>query len=214
MTTKVRSSKPYHHGALRQALIGEAMEALEKEGLDGLSLRGLAASAGVSKTAPYRHFADKHELLVTLAAEGFRELADVLEAAALGAPAADHATPDAKPAGIPDGPTRGIRMLFRAYLQFARTRPALYQLMVSRLGFSLHSESCRINSGRAFQCLVRAVENAQKAGWRSERNTMAVVLSLWAEVHGWALLLIEDLLPPEAVGPNADTAGMAEALLD
>jgi len=204
--TKVRADKPYHHGALRQALIGEAMDALEKEGLEGLSLRGLAASAGVSKTAPYRHFADKHELLVTLAAEGFRELADVLEAAVPAVTDAGHAALD--------GPTGGIRLLFRAYLEFARARPALYQLMVSRLGFSLHSESCRINSGRAFQCLVRAVENAQKAGWRAAQNTMALVLSLWAEVHGWALLLIDELLPPDAAGPNADISKMTEALLD
>ena len=49
-----------------------------------MSLRGLAACAGVSKTAPYRHFANKGELLVTLAAEGFGALADELEAALRG----------------------------------------------------------------------------------------------------------------------------------
>ena len=203
----MKVKKRYHHGALRQALVGEAMEALEKDGLDGLSLRGLAASAGVSKTAPYRHFADKHELLVTLAAEGFRELADTLEAVVpvSGAPAE----------GSTDGgPTGPIRRLFRAYLQFARARPALYQLMVSRLGFSLHSESCRINSGRALSCLVRAVENAQKEGWRAAQETTTVVFSLWAQVHGWALLLIEDLLPPDLGAPTEDISRLTEALLD
>ncbi len=197
---KVR--KPYHHGALRQALISEAFKALETEGVEGVTLRGLAASAGVSKTAPYRHFEDKHALLVTLAAEGFRQLADALEQALRApAPAASEAT-------------GAIRSLLRAYLDFARSRPALYRLMVSRLGFSLHSESCRINSERAFSCLVQAVDNAQRSGWRAGQDAMSLVLSLWAEVHGWAGLLIDELLPGEfKATPEAVTVA-TEALLD
>ncbi len=198
----MRARKPYHHGALRQALIDEAFKALETEGVEGLSLRGLAASAGVSKTAPYRHFEDKHALLVALAAEGFRLLADVLEQA-LQAPAATESVA-----------TGAIRSLFRAYLEFARSRPSLYRLMVSRLGFSLHSESCRINSGRAFSCLVRAVDAAQKSGWREGQDASGLVLSLWAEVHGWAGLLIDELLPEGfKATPEAVTAA-TEALLD
>jgi AcrR family transcriptional regulator len=176
--------KRYHHGALRQAIVEEAFRVLEKEGLEALSLRGLAASAGVSKTAPYRHFADKHELLVTLAAEGFAALADLLEASL--AKVADESPGDA---------TAGARALSRAYLQFALSRPALYRLMFSRLGFSLHSEKCRINSERALGCLIQAVRRAQARGWRSDQDGNALVLSLWAEVHGWAGLLIDDLVP-------------------
>ena len=178
----MRVKKRYHHGALRQTIVDEAFKALERDGLEALSLRGLAASAGVSKTAPYRHFADKHGLLVTLAAEGFGALAGLLEGALAGADG-------------PGGATAGVRALFRAYLQFARSRPELYKLMFSRLGFSLHSETCRINSERAFHCLVRAVRQAQERGWRADRETGALVLSLWAEVHGWAGLLNDDLVP-------------------
>ena len=54
----------YHHGHLREELIRRGLNALEQEGAEALSLRALAESAGVSKTAPYRHFKDKEEFLL------------------------------------------------------------------------------------------------------------------------------------------------------
>ena len=145
----VSPDRPYHHGSLKAALLVQAMDDIEVLGLEGLSLRGLAERAGVSKTAPYRHFADRRDLLVSLAAEGFGLLADALELVPLPA--------DAEP-------TAALRALFRAYVDFARARPALYKLMISRLGYELHSEECRRNSERALACLVRAVGDAQAEG--------------------------------------------------
>jgi AcrR family transcriptional regulator len=172
----------YHHGALREALLAEAMTSLEKDGIQGLSLRGLAEAAGVSKTAPYRHFASKRDLLVTLSAEGFREFADRLGES------------QAAPAG-PGDPLVGVRALSEAYLAFAKKHPALYRLMFSRLGYSLHSESCRLNSERALATLFETVRQAQEAGWRQQQEGRALAFSVWASVHGWASLLIDGLLP-------------------
>jgi AcrR family transcriptional regulator len=189
----------YHHGALKETLLAEALHDLETEGLEGVSLRRLAESAGVSKTAPYRHFADKRELLVAIAADGFRLLAEKLESA---------------PQGENGDTLEGIRSLFRAYMAFARERPALYKLMISRLGYELHSEACRLNSERALGCLVRAVQAAQAAGWRSDKEGMALVLSLWASVHGWATLIIDGLLPPGTIAEGDDWLRFAQVLLD
>jgi AcrR family transcriptional regulator len=193
----VGSKDTYHHGALKDALIAEALEALEKEGLASLSLRGLAEAAGVSKTAPYRHFPSKRDLLVALAAEGFREFADRLEASAAGA--AD------------DEPLAGVRALSRAYLDFAKTRPALYHLMFSPLGYSLHSEACRLNSERALSVLFQVVQRAQEAGWRAGQDGRSLALAVWAGVHGWASLLIDGLLPEGVVpggGPLPDVTDL------
>jgi AcrR family transcriptional regulator len=157
----------------------------------------------VSKTAPYRHFSDKRDLLVSVAAEGFRELADALEAALA----------SSSEAGESADVLQGIRSLIRAYVGFARARPALYRLMFSRLGYSLHSESCRQNSMRALNCLTRSVARAQESGWRAGQEQRGVVLSLWAAVHGWAGLLIDGLLPSELVGEGEDWFRFAETLL-
>ncbi len=189
----------YHHGALRQALLAEAFKVLEKEGLGGLSLRGIAEATGVSKTAPYRHFADKQALLSTLASEGFRLLADALEGAKTGLP----------------GPTpqKTVLALCSAYVEFGRARPELYRLMFSSFGYALHSESCARNSARAMACLVGTVQEAQAGGWRTESEPRALVLSLWAEVHGWTGLLIDGLIPPELAPVDGAWLGLAETFL-
>jgi len=204
------STKPYHHGALKAALLSRAMEDIEVVGLEGLSLRRLAERSGVSKTAPYRHFKDKRDLLVHLAAEGFGMLADALEAggAAGAAPLAANAGP------VPEAdPTAALRALLRAYVDFARARPALYKLMISRLGYELHSEECRRNSERALGSLFRAVGEAQRLGWRAGQDGEALGLSLWASAHGWASLLIDELLPQETAAQGADWLQLARALL-
>jgi AcrR family transcriptional regulator len=200
----------YHHGALKQALVDRAFRVLERDGLDSLSLRGLAEASGVSKTAPYRHFADKRDLLVTLAAEGFRELAETLEEALH-----EHqGVPDGGTVPEPPGTTREIRALYRAYGQFALRRPALYRLMFSRLGFGLHSESCRINSRRALGCLALATRAAQAAGWRSNQDPGSLIISLWASIHGWVGLLIDDLLPEDMGVTKENWLSGTESLLD
>ena len=64
----------YHHGDLRRAMVHEAVRTIQAEGAAALTLRGVGARLGVSRTALYRHFADKQALLDEVAAEGFRML--------------------------------------------------------------------------------------------------------------------------------------------
>jgi AcrR family transcriptional regulator len=104
--------KPYHHGDLRDALINLAVEALEREGPEALSLRGLATRAGVSGMAPYRHFADKAALLAAAARRGFADLRERL--------------------AFVDDPTEPKKALVAfgvVYVRFACERPGLFRLM-------------------------------------------------------------------------------------
>lgn len=71
----------YHHGDLRAACLRAARELLEEDGSAALSLRAVARRAGVSATAPYRHYADRDALVSAVAAQGYRELAEQLVAA-------------------------------------------------------------------------------------------------------------------------------------
>jgi AcrR family transcriptional regulator len=103
----------YHHGDLANALTEAALKIVEGEGADALSLRDLASSLGVSRAAPYRHFADRDALLAAVAAQGFEALADIYEAA--------HARAGA-------GTTR-LRRGMRDYMGFAWSRPGLHRLM-------------------------------------------------------------------------------------
>src|SRR3954469_7536348 len=77
------STRPYHHGNLRPALLEAAERALARG--DELSLRSLAREVGVSHAAPRRHFADKQALLDALAEDGFERLGSEMRDAIAGA---------------------------------------------------------------------------------------------------------------------------------
>src|SRR5580765_68802 len=73
-----KPARPYHHGNLRRGLLDEALATIRAEGVDALTLREIGARLGVSRTALYRHFADKRALLAAVATEGFRTLREQL----------------------------------------------------------------------------------------------------------------------------------------
>jgi len=100
------TSRSYHHGDLRAALLAAAGEVLEKQGLASLSLREVARRAGVSHNAPYRHFPDRDSLLAALAAQGFEQFGDALE-------------------------KRPRREMGEAYVEFALEHPQRFRLMFS-----------------------------------------------------------------------------------
>src|SRR4051795_3861362 len=74
MNTPETEERPYHHGDLRRAIVKAALEILRETQSLEFSLRELARRAGVSHNAPYKHFADKRELLAAVSAAGFETL--------------------------------------------------------------------------------------------------------------------------------------------
>ena len=78
LTSSVAQTR-YHHGDLRNALLKAAETLLVEKGAATLSLREVAKVAGVSHTAPYRHFKGKAELLQALAQSGFEQLKQALQ---------------------------------------------------------------------------------------------------------------------------------------
>jgi AcrR family transcriptional regulator len=73
---------PYHRSNLPNALRAAARAILEEAGPDGVGLRETARRVGVSATAAFRHFDDAEDLLASVAAEGFRELAAAMKTGA------------------------------------------------------------------------------------------------------------------------------------
>ncbi|CAM3379053.1 TetR/AcrR family transcriptional regulator [Mycobacterium intermedium] len=78
-----------------------------------MTLREVGARSGVSRSAAYRHFADKESLLTVLAVNAWTELGDVLEALVNG----------------DDSPAQSLRTALLSLIDMGRTRPHLYRLM-------------------------------------------------------------------------------------
>src|ERR1700730_4303788 len=105
--------RPYHHGDLRHAVVVAALEILSETQSLEFSLRELARRAGVSHNAPYKHFADKRELLAAVSAVGFEQLAKRLTSAMQG-----QTSPRAR-----------LFAIARDYVRHGVENPALYRLM-------------------------------------------------------------------------------------
>jgi AcrR family transcriptional regulator len=175
--------RSYHHGDLRQALLRSAVEILSEAGVAGLSLRAAARRAGVSAMAPYRHFADKEDLLAAVAESGFRELVGRLTAAA--SAAAD--------------PRAGLQALGVAYVLFAREEPSLFRLMFGPAIEQKSAHPTLDDAGSAcFEILRQAVAAAQF--FDRDRNVEDVSLACWSLVHGLASLIVDGRLAEGAAG--------------
>ncbi len=177
--TPPRSAARYHHGDLRRELMRHAHQLLNEKGADELSLRDLARAAGVSQSAPFRHFENKGALLRELAEDGFAELEEKMKAAAA-------ASPDA---------TSGLQALGSAYLEIAATRPHFFRMMFSAdLGPSRVHEgiyrACDRVYGRLRALLVEGQEQgAFRAGDPDEQS-----LLVWSLMHGYSMLCIDGRL--------------------
>jgi AcrR family transcriptional regulator len=172
--------RSYHHGNLRRALIDEALAIIRDEGVDGLTLREIGARVGVSRTALYRHFADKQALLTAVATEGFRMLREALVAAW-------------EDGGR--GPL-GSRAMGVAYVRFAVANPSHYRVMFSRFVEPQPQEpALAAEAEGAFQALVDAVAALQRDGLLRDDDTTLMARFVWAVVHGVAMLAIDGQLP-------------------
>ena len=109
----VGKDAPYHHGALREALLAAAERLLERDGLAGLTLRAVAREAGVSHAAPAHHFGDLSGLVSELAAIGFRQFNAAMVVADADA----------------DTPAQRAMARAKAYIAYAQAHPGMYGLM-------------------------------------------------------------------------------------
>lgn len=108
----------YHHGNLREALVEAAVQIMEEQGLEKLSVREAAKRAGVSPGAPFRHFATRSALLTEVAQQATRRLHRSVEAAI--ARAAD------RPA------LERMAAIGHAYLTWAMAHPTQFRVISDR----------------------------------------------------------------------------------
>ncbi|MEU9319736.1 TetR/AcrR family transcriptional regulator [Streptomyces sp. NPDC048295] len=176
----------YHHGDLRAACLRAARELLEEDGSAGLSLRAVARRAGVSPTAPYRHFADREALVSAVAAEGYGELAGCLTAA--------HPSPTTP---------EDLAAVAVAYVRFALDHPALFRVMFAEPCDPNDEE--RVAATTLISEYVRGIVRGAFPGADPE----ALWTTVWALVHGLAFLHLDgklDASTPEVVAARVSAA--------
>jgi AcrR family transcriptional regulator len=106
----------YHHGDLRAALIDTAMELIAEQGVQGFSLAEASRRLGVAVSAPYRHFADRDELLVEVGVRTGELLVAAVTAERGG-----------------DSPEERLVAVVRGYVRFAAGHRALFEALLGTL---------------------------------------------------------------------------------
>jgi AcrR family transcriptional regulator len=185
----------YHHGDLKRALTSAALSLVAEKGPKGFTLTEAARRAGVSAAAPYRHFADKAELLATVAEQGFREL---------------HADLAAGVAAIPEPKARVIE-LGRAYVRWAVAHPDRYQVMFGAEIAKEDHPNLAVAAEQAFGDLLDAITRCQEAGIVQGQGPREIAAPLWSLVHGVASLAIGGEL--RAVGIQQDPEAMITGVM-
>jgi AcrR family transcriptional regulator len=188
----VNTLRAYHHGDLRRALVEAGFGILETAGREALTLRSVSDRTGVSKMAPYRHFADKSALLAAIGQHGFVLLRDKL-----------------KQADECDDPRQALVALAGAHIQFAVEHPDVFRLMFG-LDPQMGGDQANLatNPDTAFGILSRRIRELF-----SEAELEVATLSCWAFVHGLATLAVDRRLRPEPEDIEAVARGAAAFLI-
>jgi len=109
MVSRVESA-----AATRRALVDAAAELLDAGGPEAVTLREVGARVGVSRGAPYRHFADKESLLTAVATEAWERVGDAVRAL--------HRDSTVSASSK-------LQQALTALIDLGRRQPHLYQLM-------------------------------------------------------------------------------------
>jgi AcrR family transcriptional regulator len=178
----------YHHGDLRAALVDAAIGLIAERGVRDFSVAEASRRLGVSAAAPYRHFADREDLLAAVAVRALRAFAEMV----------------ATESSDADTPELRLAAMARAYVLFAaEQRPLFDTLFSAGIDKSRYPELQRAwEPVDAFVSVVQEICEGDDAA----ADTLADALE--AAAHGHAALLLNGDYGhgPEAVSIAADKA--------
>ena len=181
----------YHHGDLRAALVDAAVVLIGERGVRGFSVAEASRRLGVSAAAPYRHFADRDDVLAAVAIRSLQVFAAMVTAEA----------------GDADAPEPRLAAVARAYVRFAaEQRPLFDTLFNAGIDKSRYPELQRAREpvDEFFAVVTEICDGDQAAA-------DALAAALEATAHGYATLLLDGDAEPDAAAVAAAADGAAAA---
>ena len=191
------TSRSYHHGDLRAALLATTRALLADVGIEGLNLREVSRQAGVSHAAAYNHFRDKAGLVRAVADAAFMRLAAEMR--------------DVR--SNPGDPLQLLKRMGVAYVGFAYRNPVEFKIMFRPELCGIVDELAALQSDEAYRLLIGAIEDCQRAGFIGAGPSEPIVLAAWSMVHGLSSLIVDG--PNSRLAPTLDAAeSLAQGCID
>ncbi|MBT8349626.1 MAG: TetR/AcrR family transcriptional regulator [Deltaproteobacteria bacterium] len=167
----------YHHGDLRKTLLKTTAQMIISEGLEKVSIREVAKRCGVSRTAPYRHFKNKNDLMCAVAEDGFKQLKERYD---------QVARIDVT------NPLDRLKNIAIAYVTFAIENPGYYKLMFGNEVINQDRPTQLLEAAAtAYHVLILTIENCKLEKKIPHEATDSLANAAWAMVHGLATLIID-----------------------
>lgn len=184
-----KEKKPYHHGDLHAALILETERMLSEKQLDKITLQALGSRLNVARSAPYRHFKSKNNLMCVVATRAFEARQNALMSIWAREDLSIH---------------ERFRCIILDQLQFAIKQPDYYRLMY-REPLVDDNESQDLSKIREelFGNLAMFLISCQEDGAIAQTDPEQQLFFVWSTVHGMASLLVDQHVKPEEVNLQA-----------
>lgn len=188
-------SRPYHHGDLKAALIDAAVELIAERGVRDFSMAELSRRLGVTVAAPYRHFADRDELLAAVAVRALDVFAQALMAQAKET----------------DPPERRLAAMASGYVRFAAQQRALFSVV---FGLGLDKKSGYPELRRAYEEVEGMLESCAASLCQGDPDAAEQLSdAIEATAHGYAALLTDQPGTPDPATVDRAAGQAARAVL-
>lgn len=150
-----------------RGLLCAAETVLVREGIAGLTVRGVAAEAGVAPMGVYNRFSGKNGLLAALSVTGFDRLRAAIEA---------DDEPDVR---------ARLRACCLRYRLFALANPRLYAILFEEaVSRECGSAEVAEHAAACFSVLIRNVELAAAGGALAAPDSREAARQIWSALHG------------------------------
>jgi AcrR family transcriptional regulator len=158
-----------------QKISRAARQVLDKDGVEGLTMRRVASVVGITPMALYRHYANRDGLLNAVADEGFAELSGRLGRVRLTGSA-----------------ERQLRKILDVFLDYAFEKPRLFELMflTQRDGARRYPEDFRARRSPTANVSADVIARAMEAGYFRKHDVWEVVFETGALMQGLVMLFI------------------------
>ena len=162
---------------LRHKILGAATELFLQNGFDSVSMRKIAEKIEYAPSTIYLYFDDKNAICSAIAAEAF----DVLI----------HGLEEQDKLGLPA--LEAVRGGMRVYIEFGLAHPNQYRLVFAT-PTPPDADTPEVNAQgmQALQYLARCLARCRAEGLFIPGDDMADSLTVWGQMHGLTMILIQD----------------------
>ena len=158
----------YHHGNLKKKILDEILQLLKHKSFDEISFRSISRNIGVVSSAPYNHFKDKKHLIKEVILIAEKKLLHVILL-------------EKKKSEVP---SNQLRLIAKAYLNFATEEKALFNLLFSKD----NQELLHLCEKIVLQFNLVITEKFKKSK-RFKLTAKGSAITAWSMIHGLAVTL-------------------------